>query len=312
MSRHIPISDSWMALSYLQNVPNSPTWDSRCSVIRFHLPFSHPLTALYWASHIKLEWSPRWVTLFHISVLLTLLSSSLFSIHWAPNQLTQCLTTLWLLFCNRHAPPPLHSHLFMRVLAKSIHYLSNSHKPYYGNFTVESISLECWRSQHSFGIMASVTGPAQCLLCEMQYSTDPGVPEERGTFRENVVFWPRIQIQDVRSQINTFAPHKTYEKLSTAELAFWLLKNFTFKYHNTALVTSPPFRKLTISNYVKFNWVRTQRCCHTCLILNSCLSVYLAEYKWRTISTTEKPLKTTLSVMQNFFSPTCYKETKKK
>lgn len=113
-----------MALSYLQNVPNSPAWDSRCSVIRFQsflsvIPYS---TSPYVVSHIKLEWSPKWVTLFHISVLLTCYLLPLFSIHSAPNQLTQCLTTLWLLFCNRHAPPPLHSHLFMRVSGKSIHY----------------------------------------------------------------------------------------------------------------------------------------------------------------------------------------------
>lgn len=46
-----------------------------------------------------------------------------------------------------------------------------------------------------FGIMASVTGPAQCLLCEMQYSTDPGVPEERGTLQRERSFLAKNQIQ---------------------------------------------------------------------------------------------------------------------
>ena len=83
------------------------------------IPYS---TSPYFFSHIKLEWSPKQTTLFHISMPFTCYLLPLFSTHCAPNQLTQCLTTLWPLFCNRHAPAPIHSHLLMSVLGKSIHY----------------------------------------------------------------------------------------------------------------------------------------------------------------------------------------------
>lgn len=67
-----------------------------------------------------------------------------------------------------------------------------------------------------FGIMASVTGPTQCLLCEMQYSTDPGVPEEEELFRENVVF----NGQELKSRYESnkhLLLHIRHEKLSTAD-----------------------------------------------------------------------------------------------
>ena len=149
----------------------------------------------------------------------------LFSTHCAPNQLTQCLTTLWPLFCNRHAPAPLHSHLLMSVLGKSIHYpeqLSQASITVIFSYRWIYTWLNTGRLyilwQHGIRHMPSTV----LTMLNAIFYRSWGTRGERNS-SERTYFCGQESNPDV-SQINTFAPHKTWKVTYNRKSAFDSLK----------------------------------------------------------------------------------------